>query len=127
MQKILKFKQPNTYFNLQIDVDFSVLTPSNELQMSVICSLINAASDMEQLSLLQHPLLELFLKLKWNQLRIFFVTLVLVHICFSISVSAYSTILLKKVAYYYVSGKILLFSTCVLLFHNAIQILMVPR
>ncbi|OXU18737.1 hypothetical protein TSAR_000687 [Trichomalopsis sarcophagae] len=110
-----------------IDVDFGVLTPANELQMSVICSLINAAANVEQLSLLQHPLLELFLRLKWNRLRIFFVFLVLVHVCFAMSVSAYSAVLLKKVGYRYLSQKVVLLSTGILLFHNTIQILMVPR
>ncbi|CAL7934148.1 unnamed protein product [Xylocopa violacea] len=112
----------------QIVVDFDVLAPKGELQMGVVTSLIAAASDVEQLTILQHPLVETFLWLKWSRLRVFFFSLVFVHALLVLSLSGYSIAILQHEA----DGasllrRILVSCSCVLLFHTVAQVLMVPR
>ncbi|XP_053979299.1 transient receptor potential channel pyrexia-like [Hylaeus volcanicus] len=113
--------------NSHITVDFDVLAPEGELQMGVIASLIAAASGVEQLTILRHPLVETFLWLKWSKLRVFFFSLVLVHALFVLSLSGYSIILLQYETDHALLRRILAFCSCVLLFHNMAQVLMVPR
>nr|XP_034187818.1 transient receptor potential channel pyrexia-like [Osmia lignaria] len=113
--------------NSHIIVDFNVLAPKGELQMGVVTSLIAAASDEEQLTILQHPLVETFLWLKWSKLRVFFFSLVFIHALLVLSLSGYSIALLQHQTDCTLLRRILASCSCVLFFHNMAQVLMVPR
>ncbi|XP_076238945.1 transient receptor potential channel pyrexia [Calliopsis andreniformis] len=110
-----------------ITINFDILAPKGELQMGVINSLIAAASDMEHLTLLQHPLVETFLWLKWSKLRVFFLSLVFVHALLILSLSGYSIMLLQYGIDSVLLRAILTCCSCFLLFHNMVQVLMLPR
>ncbi|XP_076287517.1 transient receptor potential cation channel subfamily A member 1 [Lasioglossum baleicum] len=113
--------------NLQIMVNFNVLTPEVERQMTVVMSLIAAAPNENQLAILQHPLLETFLFLKWSRLRLFFFTLIFVHAMLVFSLSSYTIMMLQYDLDYTPLKVILTFSSSALLLHNVAQVLMVPR
>ncbi|XP_076673134.1 transient receptor potential channel pyrexia isoform X2 [Andrena cerasifolii] len=108
-------------------VNFNVLAPPGELQMGVVTSLIAAASGVEQLTILQHPLVETFLWLKWSKLRVFFFCLVFIHALLVLSLSGYSIILLQYGVDYILLRRILTCCSCLLYFHNMAQVLMDPR
>ena len=110
-----------------MSLDFSVLAPKGQLQMGVVTALIRAASNIEQLGILQHPLLESFLSLKWSRLRSFFFILVLVHVFFVLSLSGYAVVLLRRSDKFTLPRYVLMLCSCILVFHNTIQIFMVPR
>lgn len=110
-----------------MSVDFGVLAPRDQLQMGVVTALIGAASNMEQLGILQHPLLESFLSLKWSRLRGFFFLLVLVHVFFVISLSGYAITLLRRMEGFALPRYVLILCSCILVFHNTMQVLMVPK
>nr|XP_012134968.1 PREDICTED: transient receptor potential channel pyrexia-like [Megachile rotundata] len=113
--------------NSHIIVDFNILAPKGELQMGVVTSLIAAASDEKQLTILQHPLVETFLWLKWSKLRVFFFSLVFIHALLVLSLSGYSIAMLQHETDCTLLRRILASCSCVLLFHNMAQVLMVPR
>ncbi|XP_076656459.1 transient receptor potential cation channel subfamily A member 1 homolog [Halictus rubicundus] len=113
--------------NLRIIVNFNVLTPEVERQMAVVMSLIAAAPNVDQLAILQHPLLETFLFLKWSRLRVFFFTLIFVHAMFVFSLSGYTIMLLQYEMDYTPLKVILTFTSSTLLLHNMAQVLMVPK
>lgn len=95
--------------------------------MEVVMSLIAATSNVEQLTILQHPLVETFLWLKWSKLRVFFFSLVFVHTLLVLSLSGYSITILQHETDYTLLRTILAFCSFVLLLHNVAQVLMVPR
>ncbi|XP_011145853.2 transient receptor potential channel pyrexia [Harpegnathos saltator] len=109
-----------------ITVDFSILAPKYHMQMRVMTAIIAATSSVTQLAILQHPLVETFLRLKWAKLRIFFFLLVLVHIVFVISLSSYALMLLQNENYVLHRG-FLGICACIILIHNMIQVLLEPR
>ncbi|XP_017758573.1 PREDICTED: transient receptor potential channel pyrexia-like isoform X1 [Eufriesea mexicana] len=111
----------------QIIVDFNVLAPKGELQMGVVMSLIAAASNVEQLTILQHPLVETFLWLKWSKLRVFFFSLVFVHTLLVLSLSGYSITILQHETDCTPLRRILASCSFVLFLHNVVQMSMVPR
>lgn len=104
-----------------------MLAPKGELQMGVVTSLIAAASNVEQLTILQHPLVETFLWLKWSKLRVFFFSLVFVHALLVFSLSGYSITILQYETDCGLLRRILSSCSCVLFLHNVVQVLMVPR
>lgn len=104
-----------------------MLAPKGELQMGVVTSLIAAASNVEQLTILQHPLVETFLWLKWSKLRVFFFSLVFVHALLVFSLSGYSITILQYETDCILLRRILSSCSCVLFLHNVVQVLMVPR
>ncbi|XP_015598034.1 transient receptor potential channel pyrexia [Cephus cinctus] len=110
-----------------ITVDFHVLAPVGNLQMSVVCALIASISEIEQLTILQHPLVEAFLSLKWSKLRVFFFLFVLVYMCFVLLLSGYGMILIEMNIKYSVPTGLLMVCSCFLLGHNAVQVLMAPK
>ncbi|KAK2577416.1 hypothetical protein KPH14_003525 [Odynerus spinipes] len=110
----------------QISIDFGILAPQGELQTNVIIALIAAASDVEQLAILQHPLIETFLRLKWAKLRLFFFLLVLLHVFFVLSLSTYAITLIRQTDYL-LPRIVLTICSMMLLFHNTAQVLMLPR
>lgn len=112
---------------LKIIVDFSILAPKYQIQMAVVTALVAAASDITQLTILQHPLVETFLRLKWARLRIFFFFLVLVHVFFVFSLSSYAMMLIKDDNDNELNRRILVSCSCILLLHNMVQVLLEPR
>lgn len=111
----------------KIMVDFDVLAPKGELQMGVVTSLIAAASSVEQLTILQHPLVETFLRLKWSKLRAFFFTLVFIHALLVLSLSGYSITIQYHQADCTPLRRILAPCSTVIFLHYTIQVLMVPK
>ncbi|EFN80263.1 Transient receptor potential channel pyrexia [Harpegnathos saltator] len=109
-----------------ITVDFGILAPKYQIQMGVITAIVAATSSVTQLAILQHPLVETFLRLKWAKLRIFFFLLMLLHIFFVISLSSYALMLLQDVNYVLHRG-FLGICACIILIHNMIQVLLEPR
>lgn len=97
------------------------------MQMAVITAVIAAASDIRQLAILQHPLVETFLRLKWARLRILFFFLILVHLFFVISLSVYAIMFAHNDADHVVTRRILAICSCILLFHNTIQVILEPK
>ncbi|KYN39147.1 Transient receptor potential channel pyrexia [Trachymyrmex septentrionalis] len=110
-----------------ITVDFGILAPKYQMQMAVVTAIIAAASDIKQLAILQHPLVETFLRLKWARLRILFFLLILVHFLFVISLSVYAIIFAHNDADHMVTRRILAICSCILLFHNMIQVVLEPK
>lgn len=103
-----------------------MLAPKGELQMGVVTSLIAAASSVEQLTILQHPLVETFLWLKWSKLRIFFFTLVFIHALLVLSLSGYSITIQYHQTDCTPLRRILASCSTIILLHYTIQVLMVP-
>ncbi|XP_025992946.2 transient receptor potential channel pyrexia [Solenopsis invicta] len=110
-----------------ITVDFGILAPKNQMQMAVVTAFIAAASDIRQLAILQHPVVETFLRLKWARLRILFFFLILVYLSFVISLSIYAIMLAHNDADHVVTRRLLAICSCILLIHNAIQIILEPK
>ncbi|XP_011632918.1 transient receptor potential channel pyrexia-like isoform X1 [Pogonomyrmex barbatus] len=110
-----------------ITVDFGILTPKCQMQMSVVTAIIAASSDITQLAILQHPLVETFLRLKWTRLRILFFVLMFVHLFFVISLSVYAIMLVRDNTDHVITRRILTLCSCILLFHNTIQVILEPR
>ncbi|XP_020712175.2 transient receptor potential channel pyrexia-like [Athalia rosae] len=112
-----------------VSLDFRILAPQGELQMAVVSALIAAVPNMEQMTILQHPLLEAFLGLKWARLRGFFFLLVAVHILFVLSLSAYAVLLLNRDLHLDSAlPRIILFlCACILLAHNLLQLVILPK
>lgn len=117
----------NEWSLLKITVDFGILAPKHQMQMAVVTAIIAAVSDIRQLAILQHPLVETFLRLKWARLRILFFFLILVHLFFIISLSIYAIMFAHNDADHVVTRRILATCSCILLFHNTIQIILEPK
>ncbi|XP_046750138.1 transient receptor potential channel pyrexia-like [Diprion similis] len=112
----------------QVVLDFKPLAPRGELQMAVVSALIGAVPSIEQMTILQHPLIEAFLGIKWFRLRPFFFLLVIIHVFFVLSLSCYAMIILQQVLNVAIpAGRILIFCACIILGHNLLQLLIVPR
>ncbi|XP_046838840.1 transient receptor potential channel pyrexia-like isoform X1 [Vespa crabro] len=110
----------------QISIDFNILAPQNELQTNVIIALIAGTSNVEQLAILQHPLIESFLHLKWAKLRIFFFFLLFLYISFVFSLSTFAITLLRQ-GNHLVSQIVLTICSIMVLLYNSAQIIMLPR
>ncbi|XP_077274645.1 transient receptor potential cation channel subfamily A member 1 homolog isoform X2 [Temnothorax americanus] len=110
-----------------ITVDFGILAPKHQMQMAVVTAVIAVVSDIRQLAILQHPLVETFLRLKWARLRILFFLLILVHLFFVISLSVYAIMFTHNDADHVVTRRILATCSCFLLFHNMIQVVLEPK
>ncbi|KAF3425747.1 hypothetical protein E2986_12351 [Frieseomelitta varia] len=65
MKKLIKINK------VYILVNTAVLAPEKELQMEVVVSLIRATTNMKE-TILQHPLVEVYLWGKWSKLKIYF-------------------------------------------------------
>lgn len=117
----------NKWSLLKITVDFGILAPKHQMQMAVVTAITAAISDIRQLAILQHPLVETYLRLKWARLRILFFFLILVHLFFVISLSVYAIMFAHNDADHVVTRRILATCSCILLFHNTIQIILEPK
>ncbi|KAJ8710571.1 hypothetical protein PYW08_009086 [Mythimna loreyi] len=78
--------------NCEVVVDYSVLVPdkSNMKQMKVIKALINTGNTYDQDRLLLHPLVQSFLYLKWRSLLPYFYSILVLHVCFVLSLNVYA-------------------------------------
>lgn len=112
---------------LKITVDFGILAPKHQMQMAVVTAIIAAASNIKQLAILQHPLVEMFLRLKWARLRILFFLLILVHLFFVTTLSVYAIMFTHNNVGHVVAQRILAICSCILLFHNTVQIILEPK
>nr|BAN81930.1 transient receptor potential A5 channel [Solenopsis invicta] len=110
-----------------IIVDFGILAPRDQAQMEVVTAIIAATSDMKQLAILQNPVVETFLRLKWERLRIFFFLLILTHLSFVISLSNYALMFAQNDADHVATRRIVATCSCILLLHNIIQIILEPK
>ncbi|XP_039303120.1 transient receptor potential channel pyrexia-like isoform X2 [Solenopsis invicta] len=110
-----------------IVVNFHILTPRVETQMAVVTAIIAATSDMKQLAILQHPVVEIFLRLKWKKIRIFFFLLIFIHTSFIIFLSNYALMFAQNDADHVVTRRIVATCSCILLLHNIIQIILEPK
>ncbi|PNF24295.1 hypothetical protein B7P43_G11902 [Cryptotermes secundus] len=119
--------------SFKVTLDFSLLCPHGpEQQMAVVSALMSGASDFQQMRILQHPLLETFLRFKWHRLRMIFGMLAVVHACFVASLSTYCLLLVynnnnSSLIEVVVSRRVLLASVLVLFIHLLVQILLLPR
>ncbi|XP_039303110.1 transient receptor potential channel pyrexia-like isoform X2 [Solenopsis invicta] len=110
-----------------IIIDFGILAPRDQAQMKVVTAIIAAASDIKQLEILRHPVVETFLRLKWERLRIFFFLLILTHLSFVISLSNYALMFAQNDADHVATRRIVATCSCILLLHNIIQIILEPK
>ncbi|XP_019881595.2 transient receptor potential channel pyrexia [Aethina tumida] len=89
MQKIMMYGK-ETKNKKNYIIDFSILAPRpSARQMTVISNLLASASDEEKTEVLQHPLIDLFLSLKWAKIRFIFYWLIVIHFVFATSISSY--------------------------------------
>lgn len=126
---------PNKYsindrlFN--VILDFNILTPDNEHQMSVFISLIKSLKSEQMSKVMLHPLVEAFIRLKWNRLRIFFFFLVIIHLIFVVSLSLYTIFLIDRIscsrAMLEWSRYVVLTSSLILLLHVITEISLAPK
>ncbi|XP_039294603.1 transient receptor potential channel pyrexia-like [Nilaparvata lugens] len=89
--KIICHQAPEKNDNtLHVELDFRILAPrSNSRQMSVV-SLLTA----EQ-RLIQHPLIEAFIHVKWKKMRWLFFFIFVLQVCFVLSLSSFSLMLVN--------------------------------
>ncbi|KAK9737004.1 Ankyrin repeats (3 copies) [Popillia japonica] len=74
----------------QISLDFSVLCRAgNDSQTNMVYNIINAAHQHEHVEILEHPLVETFLRLKWIKVKWFFYLLIFTYTLFVLTLSAY--------------------------------------
>lgn len=78
--------------NCEVAVDYGVLVPnkSNMKQMTVIKALIDSGNRYDQHRLLLHPLVQSFLYLKWRSWLSFFYSILVLHVCFVLSLNVYA-------------------------------------
>ncbi|KAK1137781.1 hypothetical protein K0M31_002275 [Melipona bicolor] len=78
-------------------------------------------------TILQHPLVEVYLWIKWSELKTYFHILLIVHVVLLVfSLSGYSITMLRPEINYFPLNEILPgFSSCILLFYNVMQKLVV--
>ncbi|KAF5271907.1 hypothetical protein FQR65_LT05054 [Abscondita terminalis] len=85
----------------KVDLDFSILAPQgNDLQMEVIWGLVSAASEKEKVYILQHPLIETFLQLKWAKICHFFYFLIFAYTTFVLCLSVYVILAIHNAGLY---------------------------
>lgn len=114
-----------------ITLDFNILTPDDEHQMSVFISFIKSLKSEQISKLMLHPLIESFIRLKWARLRIFFFFLVILHLIFVVSLSLYVVFLIDRIscsrAVLECSRWVLLSSSLILLLHVITEISLAPK
>ncbi|XP_049794159.1 transient receptor potential channel pyrexia-like [Schistocerca nitens] len=121
--------------DFRIRVDFSVLMPeAAELQMDVTSAIMSGSSDLHQMTLFQHPLLELFVRSKWRRLRLFFVAIVALQVCLVVSLSWFIVLRRETFASRQPENsveralrRVALVSSVTLLLHGLAQVGMYPR
>ncbi|XP_011169972.3 transient receptor potential channel pyrexia isoform X1 [Solenopsis invicta] len=112
---------------IYIKIDFSILVPEDQTQMAVVTAIIAAASNIKQLAILQHPVVETFLGLKWERLRIFFFVLIFIHLSFVIFLSNYALMIAQNDTDHVVTQTIVALWSCIFLLYNTIQVISKPK
>lgn len=93
----IRMKQLEQYKHSYL-IDFSVLAPKTSgRQMEVISSLLVAATEDEKIEVLQHPLIELYLMLKWSRICYFFYLWISVYLIFALSMGIYIMLVIDHV------------------------------
>ncbi|XP_075237614.1 transient receptor potential cation channel subfamily A member 1 homolog isoform X1 [Lycorma delicatula] len=72
----------------KVMLDFGILTPKDIIKQTSITSLFSTES-----RIMQHPLVEAFISLKWRKMRHLFFMLCIIQICFVITLSVYTYVL----------------------------------
>ncbi|XP_039303113.1 serine/threonine-protein phosphatase 6 regulatory ankyrin repeat subunit B-like isoform X2 [Solenopsis invicta] len=106
-----------------IIVDFGILAPREETQMAVVAAIIDAVLYKEQLAILQHPVVETFVRLKWEKTRIFLFLFILIFLSFVIFLSNNVLIFAHNDADYVVTRRIVAIYSCILLLQNIFQVI----
>ncbi|XP_039315391.1 serine/threonine-protein phosphatase 6 regulatory ankyrin repeat subunit B isoform X2 [Solenopsis invicta] len=128
LNSCVKIPENNTLEKYKkIIVNFKILAPDHQMQMAVVTAIIAAVSNMKQLAILQHPVVETFLRLKWKRLRIFFFVLILIHLFFAISLSKYALMFSQNDTDHVVTRRIIAICSCIFLLYNTIQIILEPK
>jgi transient receptor potential cation channel subfamily A protein 1 len=81
-------------------LDFRLLRPEEDKQMAVISNLCEATSDKTMIKILQHPLFEIYLQLKWSKVVYLFYFWIFLHIISVLCMSAYVTLLTHDIRYH---------------------------
>ncbi|KAI4464137.1 transient receptor potential channel pyrexia [Holotrichia oblita] len=82
----------------QISLDFSILCRTgNDSQTNMVYNIINAAHQQEHIEILEHPLVETFLRLKWTKVKWFFYLLIIMYTFFVLTLSAYVFIVIHRI------------------------------
>ncbi|KAJ8971001.1 hypothetical protein NQ317_012582 [Molorchus minor] len=77
------------------DIDFSILAPKAcERQMEVISHLLLAATEEQKTDFIQHPLIELYLLLKWKRICYFFYLWIVAYAVFAVSIGIYTSLVI---------------------------------
>jgi len=80
----------------QLTLDFSILSPDHDRQMAVVVALMNGIRRRDQNNVLSHPLLETYLRAKWDKMKAFFFALFFVHLLFVVALSTHVILNLNK-------------------------------
>lgn len=113
--------------NNDVILDFGVLAPQGELQMAVVSALIRALPSMKKVGILQHPLLEALLLLKWWRFRYFYYLLLALQYSFVILLTVYTLMFREFRCDPFFLRWALLVCACILLFNNLLQVIIVPK
>nr|AOR81472.1 TRPA5-1 [Nilaparvata lugens] len=89
---------PTNHIHCQIKYKYNVLIPSDreKRQLKALVSLININNDYFLEKTLLHPMIESFLYLKWQRLKIFFIAVVMLYVTFTVSFTALSVTMLER-------------------------------
>lgn len=120
--------------DFKIYAAMNVLCPHGESeQMGVVRALIEATPPGLQAVLFQHPLLQAFVRLKWQGLRTFYLLLVAVHLGFVGSLSSYAIDLVKDAKNWHIVPPteeplwyVLITTTSVVLLYILLQLWLMP-
>ncbi|XP_018560868.1 transient receptor potential channel pyrexia-like [Anoplophora glabripennis] len=78
-------------------IDFTVLAPKKcRRQMEVISNVLVVASEDEKTEVLQHPVIELYLLLKWSRISYFFYLWISIYAVFAVFMGFYATLILHN-------------------------------
>ncbi|XP_059486323.1 transient receptor potential channel pyrexia-like [Neocloeon triangulifer] len=113
----------------KVYLDFSILAPHGcDRQTSILREIFNSPKGPGHSILLRHPLLETFLWLKWQKLRIFFFFILFVYGSYMVSLSVFVLAEGEEELRFLVpyARHILITTSCMLLLHIIIQFFLRP-
>ncbi|CAG9819853.1 unnamed protein product [Phaedon cochleariae] len=121
-------------YKYNANVDFAVLAPkTSRRQMEVISSLLVAASEDEKIEVLQHPLIELYLILKWDRICYFFYFWIFGYFVFAVSMGIHGTLIIHNYNHQHfnipiaVTKYLVILTSSGLLAHAILQCILVRR
>ncbi|XP_075210670.1 transient receptor potential channel pyrexia-like [Lycorma delicatula] len=89
--KITPNDVPINDHRFKITLDFDILIQKNNMKQKSMVSLLS-----EKLKIIQHPLIEAFIFLKWRKIKQIFSILFMAHVCFVIILTAYTYALVHR-------------------------------